>query len=287
MTQTLYACGDNATCREAAFDGWGHDLSAESEIIVYPTSSNIYCTLKDTDTGNPTLAPFAHNDSTTYAGVNSVYEIRIKGHATNAAAQNHTESTPLVLTAPLDLDVGATLLCEMRSRFVKTSDPDSISLDVCAWSAEWHELATSTRTVQGFPLERMDHNDPNLLHACGHSSADPMIVKLTGVNFVKGEAVDMLFYAEKTGQTSWDQFGKNQVRINSESGDQVGRMLQAPSPSFTVSAGPCTASGLCFQSPNYPSNYGRSQECTIKANTEGTLEAVSYTHLTLPTIYSV
>ena len=31
---------------------------------------------------------------------------------------------------------------------------------------------------------------------------------------------------------------------------------------FTV-VGPCTADGACVRSPNYPSNYGSSQSCTI------------------------
>eukprot|EP00964_Phaeocystis_antarctica_P161699 scaffold133825_cov93-Phaeocystis_antarctica.AAC.1 len=36
----------------------------------------------------------------------------------------------------------------------------------------------------------------------------------------------------------------------------------APPPSFTV-VGPCTVDGACARSPNYPSNYGDSQSCTI------------------------
>ena len=33
---------------------------------------------------------------------------------------------------------------------------------------------------------------------------------------------------------------------------------------FEVKSGSCTTSGACFQSPNYPSNYGSSQTCVIK-----------------------
>ncbi|MFP6684126.1 MAG: hypothetical protein VB934_05405, partial [Polyangiaceae bacterium] len=41
--------------------------------------------------------------------------------------------------------------------------------------------------------------------------------------------------------------------------------------------GPCTASGSCFTSPNFPSDYGDSQSCTITANMAGVL-SVSVFH---------
>eukprot|EP00966_Prymnesium_polylepis_P018305 421722-Prymnesium_polylepis.2 len=32
-------------------------------------------------------------------------------------------------------------------------------------------------------------------------------------------------------------------------------------PSLTVSSGPCTVSGLCVRSPNYPSTHGNNEAC--------------------------
>ena len=46
---------------------------------------------------------------------------------------------------------------------------------------------------------------------------------------------------------------------------------------FTVT-GPCTATGLCFQSPNYPNSYGNLESCSIKvkAGVLGLLHANSF-----------
>lgn len=52
---------------------------------------------------------------------------------------------------------------------------------------------------------------------------------------------------------------------------------QPPSPteSSTV-VGPCVADGLCIQSPNYPSNYGAYESCTVYFSNPGTLSADSF-----------
>ena len=42
----------------------------------------------------------------------------------------------------------------------------------------------------------------------------------------------------------------------------VGRLACAQT--LTVADGPCTVAGKCFQSPNYPSNYGNSETCTFR-----------------------
>eukprot|EP00959_Pyramimonas_sp_CCMP1952_P187438 3919268-Pyramimonas_sp.AAC.1 len=45
---------------------------------------------------------------------------------------------------------------------------------------------------------------------------------------------------------------------------------------FDVVSGPCavTDAGRCFQSPNYPSNYGNSENCEIRANMAVELEVL-------------
>jgi hypothetical protein len=44
---------------------------------------------------------------------------------------------------------------------------------------------------------------------------------------------------------------------------------------FTVVSGSCTTSGLCFQSVNYPNNYGNSETCSIQVQSVGTGEELS------------
>ena len=45
-----------------------------------------------------------------------------------------------------------------------------------------------------------------------------------------------------------------------------------PSPTSAISVvGPCDVFGDCVQSPNYPSNYGSSQSCTIGFRSDGTI----------------
>eukprot|EP00976_Prorocentrum_cordatum_P096192 1190467-Prorocentrum_minimum.AAC.3 len=48
---------------------------------------------------------------------------------------------------------------------------------------------------------------------------------------------------------------------------------------FTVMAGPCQLNdaGRCFQSPNYPSNYGNSESCVIRVNAASVLEVLAFT----------
>ena len=46
--------------------------------------------------------------------------------------------------------------------------------------------------------------------------------------------------------------------------------------SFTVISGPCTATGACVTSPNFPSNYGNNQACSIRANENGELRADAF-----------
>ena len=47
---------------------------------------------------------------------------------------------------------------------------------------------------------------------------------------------------------------------------------------FEITSGDCTVanSARCFRSPNYPSNYGNNQQCTIKARQYMTLSATSF-----------
>ena len=42
------------------------------------------------------------------------------------------------------------------------------------------------------------------------------------------------------------------------------------------SSGPCTVSGECVSSPNYPSNYGNYESCTIAPRTDGFLSVVAF-----------
>ena len=68
-------------------------------------------------------------------------------------------------------------------------------------------------------------------------------------------------------------------------------VLVSSTPTFTIDSGDCTAPGTCFYTPNYPSNYGYSQTCTITANYAVTLyvedfyleysASCSYDYLTL------
>jgi len=50
----------------------------------------------------------------------------------------------------------------------------------------------------------------------------------------------------------------------------------ATSDSPSVESGSCTTSGNCFMSPNYPSNYGNRQSCTIVMNSDAVLTVVAF-----------
>ena len=46
--------------------------------------------------------------------------------------------------------------------------------------------------------------------------------------------------------------------------------------SFTVISGPCTATGACVTSPNFPSAYGNNQACSIRADVSGELRVDAF-----------
>jgi len=52
---------------------------------------------------------------------------------------------------------------------------------------------------------------------------------------------------------------------------------------FTVVTGPCTATGKCVSSPNFPSSYGNNEACSIRANFPGDLEVLNSAFSTEPT----
>ena len=49
-------------------------------------------------------------------------------------------------------------------------------------------------------------------------------------------------------------------------------------PTFSVTSGPCTVTegGACFRSPNYPDDYGSSQECEIAVSRAGFAGATAF-----------
>ena len=191
-----------------SLDTWGKDLSSKSELAIYSTSTEIYCTTKETTTEDPFIAVVDHIKSDgAYNGVSAIYEIRVKGLAQEStpAFVSHTANTSLKLAQPHGIPVGSPILCQVRARFQHEQTPNMIGEDVCSWSS-WHDLAATTRSVQPFPMKRLDHENKLLFDACGGYK-----VEVTGVNFDKDETVDLLFFAETTGTTTWENYGKNQV----------------------------------------------------------------------------
>ena len=51
-----------------------------------------------------------------------------------------------------------------------------------------------------------------------------------------------------------------------------------PLPTFSVTSGPCTVTegGACFRTPNYPDDYGSSQDCEIAVSGAGFARATAF-----------
>jgi hypothetical protein len=49
-------------------------------------------------------------------------------------------------------------------------------------------------------------------------------------------------------------------------------------PTFSVTSGPCTVTegGVCFRTPNYPDDYGSSQDCEIAVSGAGLVRATAF-----------
>ena len=60
-----------------------------------------------------------------------------------------------------------------------------------------------------------------------------------------------------------------------EGDDPAGEDTACTAVAFTATS-PCTASESCVQSPNYPSNYGDDQECTIRTRVGGLLHVKAF-----------
>ena len=52
----------------------------------------------------------------------------------------------------------------------------------------------------------------------------------------------------------------------------------SPLPTFSVTSGPCTVTegGACFRTPNYPDDYGSSQDCEIAVSGAGFARATAF-----------
>jgi len=81
------------------------------------------------------------------------------------------------------------------------------------------------------------------------------------------------------GEILWSTDGTAQSKGWHVCGATEAAKTPQPTPSPTESLtveGPCLADGLCVQSPNYPSNYGAYESCTVYFNNPGTLSADSF-----------